>query len=366
LKIAQVIDSGSWGEITPDAFERGIGGREGAMLRLSNEWARAGHEVTNFVPVQLPQRYNGGSGMHEYVPLTLAPEMLKNFSYDAVVSWEMPEVFQDEVAEMQPVRVVEMQVAHINPYMEQFLPNASAIAVLSRWHGDFVLADALSATPEQIHVLPNGVDLMHYAWDRDHESRRTAAKRFFYSSSPDRGLWHLLRMWPEIRGRYPEAQLHVAYGVERWTSGAKWQHLRVGEMATEIELLLRQPGVVDVGTIGQERLAQIQRRSAAWLYPCDTIQPTETGCITAIEAGAAGAPMIITDCDCLGSEFGDVASVTPLPFEPAEYVEALFDVLESPTRYAGLRLRGRQLAEERQWQKIAPRWLEMFESLRPA
>ena len=48
MKIAQVIVSDSWGSVTPAALEKGIGGREGAMIYLSRAWAKSGHEVTNF------------------------------------------------------------------------------------------------------------------------------------------------------------------------------------------------------------------------------------------------------------------------------------------------------------------------------
>lgn len=379
MRIAQVLQSGSWGDVTPAAFERGIGGREGAMLRLAREWAKMGHDVTCFVPTSRAERheepvmFSAGwhAGFHEYVPVDLAPQMLRSFSYDAVVSWEMPEVFADrEICEAQPVRVVEMQVAHVNPYTSRYLVNASAVAVLSEWHGEFTLHDNPAVRPEQIRVMPNGVDLSLYPWTpvgKDpHEAKRTGRKRFHYTSSPDRGLWHLLRMWPAVMAKYPEAELRVGYGATRWTSEAKWQHNRVGEMATEIEILLKQPGVRDVGQVGQRELAMMQRSSTAWLYPCDTIQPTETGCITAIEAGAAGAPMFITDCDCMEAEFGHVARVSRLPFDPADFLEGLFEVLESPALYAEMREAGRRLAEERQWSRIAPRWLEMFETLAPA
>jgi hypothetical protein len=42
LKVANVLISDSWGEVSLDSLEKGIGGREGAMIYLSQEWASKG------------------------------------------------------------------------------------------------------------------------------------------------------------------------------------------------------------------------------------------------------------------------------------------------------------------------------------
>jgi len=136
MKIAQVINSNSWGDIGPDSFKKGIGGREGALVRLASEWASLGHEVTNFVSTGGSQRFPASpprpmghprnpdatpafyapwsKGFHEYVPTNLAKPMLRAFPYDAVVAWECPSVYNDEqIQEQQKVRFVHMQVAHL-------------------------------------------------------------------------------------------------------------------------------------------------------------------------------------------------------------------------------------------------------------
>ena len=74
--------------------------------------------------------------------------------------------------------------------------------------------------------------------------------------------------------------------------------------------------------------------------------------------------MVITDCDCLPSEFGHVAEVVPLPFDRTRFMEAIERVLGSPERYSSMREAGRALAEERSWGNLATRWLEKFAELR--
>src|SRR6188472_2157671 len=96
MKIANIIIADSWGEITPEALNKGIGGREGALIYLSREWAKAGHEVTNFVPVEKGKRFGEIIGYHEYIPLNLTKPMLANFDWDVAIAWECPSVFDDQ------------------------------------------------------------------------------------------------------------------------------------------------------------------------------------------------------------------------------------------------------------------------------
>lgn len=367
MKIAQVIMTDAWGGVSPKVLDQGIGGREGAMIRLGREWAKLGHEVTNFVPTKESERYNEDEGFHEYVPAQIAEVCMATFPFDAVVAWECPGVFKNpRVQEKQKVRLVEMQCSELPMFQDEHAPCATGFVALSPWHAGYLESRGF---PDPIHVLPNCVDLEHYPRPdvsvQGSERRRTRNRRFFYSSSPDRGLVHLLLAWPKILKAWPDAELMVGYGVEKWTERALWSHFRWGEMAALIRDGMNQKGITDIGKVAPKLLADIQRSSVACPYPCDTIQPTETGCITALEAMASGTPLVTTDCDCLGEEFGDVARIVPLPWDEDRYVDALIETVENPTVYADMAEKGRTFVEEgRQWNQVAPRWIELFETAR--
>lgn len=366
MKIAQVLGSGVWGDVGPDKLDEGIGGREGALIRLAREWARLGHEVTNFVATGEPKRFHDGEGFHEYVPMSLARPCMASFPYDACVAWECPSIYNHErITGLQLVRLTEMQCAHLPSDEDRIAAStvATGLVTLSEWHRDFMVHDGIRLPPDRLHVLPNCVDLGLYP-EQVPGAKFDDPKKFLYSSSPDRGLWHLLRMWPAIRERWPEAELYIAYGFESWVSSIVWAHHRLGEMALEMAGLVSQPGVFDLGKVGQRQLAELQMTCTAWLYPCDTIQPTETGCITAIEAMAAYCPAVITDCDCLGEEFGDVAAMCGMPFSQGSYIAALEKVLGDRELYTDLATAGREFARERQWRLVAPRWIELFKAER--
>lgn len=389
MRIAQILLSNVWGEVGPSALERGIGGREGALLYLSREWAKLGHEVTNFVDVEQGQRFYENwdfiyhhearptlgneipgidtpllnKGFHEYVPLNLSKHMLAHFPWDVAIAWECPSIFEEkQIREQVKLRIAEMQVCHFPPgQMQAAEEYCQYVAALSDWHGDFLRFSGLNKPRHTVVTLPNGVDITKYPKDEYHKGRDfSSAPLFVYSSSPDRGLWQLLQSWKYIRKDFPSAELLVAYGAKDWVEINKWSHGRAGEMAVEIQKLMRQRGVKDIGKIGQSELAKFQLKATAWLYPLDSINATESGCITAVENAAAGNPIITTNCDCMEEEFGAIGRIVRLPFDPEEYAEIVKTVLIDEDYYLLLQERGREFAEKRDWRLIAPEWIKLF------
>ncbi len=373
IKIANVLISDSWGEVTPDALERGIGGREGAMVYLSRAWADNGHQVTNFVNVTKSSRFEGHygfsdrEGFHEYVPLHTTKAVLNNFPYDVVIAWECPSLFSDQNI-MAKLKMCEMQVCHFTEgEMEAAEKYCDYVAALSPWHKGFMISSGLAMRQGDDHVVvfPNGVDISRYP-KREVEKKydyRTPemSPKFVYSSSPDRALWQLLQSWPYIRKSFPGATLKVGYGVKNWTDKLKWAHNRQGEQALQIEELMKQDGIKDIGKVGQGDLSKMQIEATAWLYPLDAIQATESGCITAVENAAAGNPIITTDCDCMPEEFGGIGVINELPFDAEGFAESVEYVLAKPSLVQELRMEGREFAEGRHWSLIAQQWTNFVE-----
>jgi glycosyltransferase involved in cell wall biosynthesis len=362
LKIANVIISDSWGEISLDSFNKGIGGREGAMVFLSHEWAKQGHEVVNFINTEKGTRNELESGGSlSFLPLETIGPILQNFPYDAVIAWECPSVFKNDL--MTNLRICEMQVCHFVPGERDLAEKYSDyIAALSPWHKYFMMEDGLDMSEEKIVVFPNGVDINRYPKHIISKKKGISDNpKFVYSSSPDRGLWTLLSAWPYIKKSFPGAELNIAYGVKKWTNALRWSHNRQGEIALQIEQMMKQDGVKDLGKIGQQQLAELQLEADAWLYPLDSIAPTESGCITAVENAAAGNPIITTDCDCMETEFGPVGVIAELPFEPEGYAECVEYVLSDYDIVEKLRKDGREFAEGRDWSIIAKQWTDFIE-----
>lgn len=360
LKIGVYLEGDTWGEIGPETIAKGLGGRETAAVRLSENWAKAGHEVHVFVPrttSETHQESSGGSAT--YMSTDMALPMLSSFEYDAVLSWESPEIFTvPQVYENTKAALCGMQVAHFNTNDDEVIAAPDCWVALSEWHGRFMDSQA-PGVMRNTSVMPNCVNIELFDV-REPKTQLNAPIQFLYASSPDRGLVHLLRSWPLFRKEFPEAYLHVAYGIERFVYMNRFAHGEVGEMAIDIEKLIDQEGIIYHGRIGQDKLAALHMKCDALLYPCDPMSPTETGCITVIEACAAGNIPIITDADCLKSEFSDVSVVVPLPWDPEYYVRTARKTLNDRDLVADLRRRGRAFAETRDWKLVANDWLDLF------
>lgn len=362
MRIAQAMPWASWGEVGPDLLKKGCGGRETAFLRLANCWATAGHEVWSFAPRSsaMWEKHSSG-GMEGYLPLDSCIADIENHVFDVIVAWEWPDIL--EAASNAKVRLCYWQVAH-GQFPIGSHDYIDAHVALSPWHLGFLQASCPKTEWHEGIVMPNGVDVTKWTDPRYHGdaylNRRRKGKTFYYASSPDRGLHHLLRLWPRLRSLVPDAELHVAYGFN-WLRDAVWSHNAQGEIAMEIIELLKQPGIIARGRTGQDILGQLQSVATAMLYTCDTMQPTETGCITAIEAMAAGAAPVLTGCDCLGDEFRDCAQVVEMPFDEDLYIEAVMELITDPSYYRDMIYWGRAFAEERDWKLIASKWLTEFE-----
>lgn len=368
IRIGQVLNSGSWGSVTPDTLEKGLGGRETALIGLAKAWAKKGVEVVNFVNTDKGSRYYEGNGYHEYLPIEIAGGLLINQPWDAVVTWEFPSIFNSEkVRENSGVKICEMQVAHF-PENEQTPAeeHCDYVAALSDWHKQFLEYSGLEMKKGSVVSLPNGIDIDRYPKHLVEQKIRnydSAIKDpvFIYSSSPDRGLWNILLAWPKIRKYFPGAEIFITYGMTDYINRMKWAHTRNAQMCLEIEDLVKQDGVTNLGKIGQKELAELQINADAWIYPSDPVWPTETGCISAIENAAAGNPMIISDSDCLPSEFGHISKVSDLPFDADDFVEKIQSLLCDPAAYQQAAIKGREFAETRTWDLIGEQWLDLIE-----
>src|SRR5581483_4940202 len=127
-----------------------------------------------------------------------------------------------------------------------------------------------------------------------------------YSSSADRGLDKLLAMWPKIRERVPDAELHVFYG---WDVFDRFL-IQQPHMIAFKTLVLNQVhdlggeegGVFMHGRVGQRELSSYMRESRVWTYPSYFL---ETSCIGAMEARAAGLPIVTTSSGALQETVGE-------------------------------------------------------------
>lgn len=379
-RVGLFLPESTWGSIDGSAMNKGLGGRETALVALALEFAHVGVEVYAFVP-----RGEDGiarEGNVRWIPNGYVIEMAVALDLDLFVSWENTQVLDElKAASFDGITAIEMQVAHLESHDPEVKVSdvADFVCVLSEWASEFFVEQHPDCSGRMV-VLPNGIDMARFklahahAVEHKHPSADDSDFHFIYSSSPDRGLHHLLAMWPAICDRIMSeyqtgCHLHICYGVENFIDHNRWDHRENGLRAREIVRLIEQPNIIYHGKIGQDELAALMIDCDLMLYPCDTMSPTETGCISICEALAAGTPVVTTDCDCIGPDYGGVTHQVPLPFGlptlEATYLAYIEEIMEAlnPEDYDACAAAGKEFVERRDWAVIATNWLVFFDGV---
>jgi GT2 family glycosyltransferase len=235
---------------------------------------------------------------------------------------------------------------------------------LSEWHKNFLRMH--HGMPEdKMFLTANGVDTSLYADVDSYEKKN----RSVYSSSPDRGLFQLLKMLPSIREAVPDFELVVTYGFYNWESSARAR----GDTDSlafieEIKSLMKQDGVVNRGRVSKKELADLQKGSKVLLYPTWFSETFFIGCL---DAGFSKNAVLTTDFAGISTTLKDSGVMLPPDGlsrrgeYPASYTnrfveEAIRLLTDEPYRkeWADKAYRN---AQKYTWDKIADRWIEIFE-----
>ncbi|NJQ01082.1 glycosyltransferase [Streptomyces zingiberis] len=135
------------------------------------------------------------------------------------------------------------------------------------------------------------VDSLGHALPEDPKGDPAERRRFqcVHMAAPYRGLARLLRLWPRIRQRVPQAQLVLLGGYTLWGYDTD----RAADMArAEAPALADLPdGVVHHGPVARERYARVVRESEVMLYPTTY---EEMCCVSALECVALGTVPVLS------------------------------------------------------------------------
>ena len=168
--------------------------------------------------------------------------------------------------------------------------NLKNIICLTNWHAG-VIHDLFPQFKEKISVMSYGIDI---------DPSVNPVKipyTFIYPSFPHRGLIPLLEMFPKIVQRYPTATLNVFCDTTH-----SWSQKNCKEYMDAVDILLKQPNVVNHGWVSESTLKKFWSVSQIWLYPCTF---KETYCRCALEAAASKTLAITSDLAALNETVGD-------------------------------------------------------------
>ena len=267
--------------------------------------------------------------------------------------------------------------SHDHSYPEMLtddrLDKIDHVVVLSEWQ-KARFARLYSAAKAKLTLIRNGIGMFDPDTDEDRyaEARaRTFAQRkprLVYSSSADRGLDVLVGLWPQIRERVPDAELHIFYGFNVLDAVARQnpqlQDFKRGLLAMIEEQGGEKAGIFLRGRVGQRELADEMGKARVWAYPTAFL---ETSCIGAMEARAAGLPIVTSDLAALHETVGDHGVLVGWtededePFNQSsdyaqQFIDWVCDLIADEERWIGAHLLAAKDCEENDWQQRIPDW----------
>ena len=327
-----------WGHYPPSVLDedRGytVGGGEAGMLESAFGLAGMGHSVKLW-SCAISGEYRGVA----FRPDLLFHREFHDFDADALVSWADPGPLK-----LAPEGCARVLVQQLNDliYYAGWERDVDVLVSPSQSHLEFMRKLGWAAESAVMH---NG------CWpDRWAPFAVPAAQRptrIGYWSSPDRGLHHTLRVWPRVRAACPDAELFVAYEIERLfgfladPAVSNRSRDRIAEVQDRVRLLQNDPRVRFSGAISRTRLIEEQSRCRVQAYPCDGIGFVEGFCVASLEACAAGVLPILRPVDALPSLYSGVTRWLPEDTGDPGFDDAFVDEI-----IAGLRLNWSGITED--------------------
>jgi glycosyltransferase involved in cell wall biosynthesis len=162
-------------------------------------------------------------------------------------------------------------------------------------------------------------------------------------------------MWPEIKEKYPNAELHITYGWNLFDVANRTNPERQ-EWKKNVQMMMNQEGIVEHGRVGQQKLKKIRKMCGIWAYPTYF---TEINCITALECQHDGVVPVTMTLAALKETVGSGVKVKGDISDPKIkklYLEELLNMMGDGKKWKLESKRGKKWAKKYYWNKIASKW----------
>lgn len=361
-------------------YERPLGGSESALFYLSRELAKLGHKVVIFNNCLHEAGQYEGVEYHQFTTLMDLARYSKETKFDIFIS------FRDLPAFLFPIKAKKRiwwghdDFSNVWNYDDLrkplglaflkfagFLTNifTDYIFVVSAWLGE-ICEDYLAIEKRKIYVTKNGVYLPYFL---PLTPSPRNSYRLVYTSVPDRGLDVLLDIFPEIRKRVPQATLHIYCG---WDLGMlKEDDKKRAQILYEKTNI---DGVFREGTKKHSDLAKDLLISGLMLYPSHEVPKAgfyaETSCIAALEAQAAGCPVIASNRGALTESILQNKTGILIEGDPYsdsyknKFIEETVSLLNDTNRYKQYSNNCVEFIRNNySWEIIAKEWIKKFEDI---
>jgi GR25 family glycosyltransferase involved in LPS biosynthesis/predicted O-methyltransferase YrrM len=240
-------------------------------------------------------------------------------------------------------------------------PKIKNIFCLTEWHK----AHFLETFPQFKNIcnsLHYGIDFKNFLDEEKETNKGKIPYSFIYSSFPNRGLSVVLKMWPKIVERYPQATLNIFTDVNnKWANDFYPDELKEIREILGVYKDLYPSSVINHGWVSKKTLADYWKQTAIWLYPCKF---KETFCLTAMEAAITKTLAITNDLAALQNTVGSRGIVIPGDANLEEWQQLAFtkicEALDNPDSVRSLIEHNYNWALKHSWKDRANDLLQNF------
>lgn len=298
--------------------KRGLGGSESAVIRMAQELAKIGFDVTVYNDCTSDDSRPGLYDEVQYVPISSRTSVE---IYDiAVVSRSVKPIVENwEVVKNAKHVCLWMHDTFCegdNEIEDLVLQGKlNEIFTLSDWHTGYVThcdhgkRRNFDILKNHIFQTRNGIGNMNPGWI---DVREKDPDLFVFNASVTKGMVPLVKqIWPEVKRRIPQAKLKIIGGYYKFreAAGPDQQEKDWNELA-----LQHGKDIEFTGVITQQEISDILRKASYMIYPAGF---PETFGISTLEALAHNVPLITCRFGALEETAIDIASYKiPYPVEP--------------------------------------------------
>lgn len=314
------VSDGGWDKWDGETLSKnGIGGSETFTIKYA-EWLQKNDKYNVVVCCNCKEEkvFNDVT----YIPIENCIEYVKlNFVHYAIVNRFSSYIFLLANLGVENIYFVAHDIA-VQDDVIPIIPSLKGVMCISNW-AQKQLYSVYSNIPKSLgKVISYGIDVNKFP---DFPVQKHS---FIYSSFANRGLLELLKMFPRIVNKYPDATLNVFCDLEN-----KWLLEHHNEQVEEIKILLEKHKdyVTNYGWVNQKILNIFWSKAHVWLYPCTF---AETCCLTAYEAAASHTLAITNDLGALPEHSNVVINGDPRSETWQDItISKLFDILENDKLY---------------------------------
>jgi len=318
LPVFCIVTDGGWDNWTgSDILTKGLGGSETWIIQMAKYISETGkYNVVVFCKTDSPRFFEKVG----YNPI----ELFGNFIANNLVEYCIISRYTEYI----PL-ALRGHAKNVGVIFHDMLAPEMIIPVhyklkwvwgLTDWHSK-VIKSTFPQFEKKVDYINYGIDTENF---EVHGSK--IKNSFIYSSFPNRGLVVLLRMWPKIVKRFPDATLNIFCDLEH-----EWTNKVAPDMMNEIKKLLKinKTGITNHGWVSKPVLRDYYKMTEYLLYPCIF---EETFCLTVMEAAISKTCVITNGLAALSetAKNGITIPGDPLTHEwQVNCLKTLFYVMEN-------------------------------------